>query len=131
MKGYENLEFEDEDSQGKNKVPNSRSRAAVLTTALIVGLCLGMLFSEKLYLMTQESDTPSSALQALQARKIALQAKVTHITPTTYKHSGPPRSELEKKLREVAPDGEVMIAISNINLIHDNSLTLWLEVGEA
>jgi len=42
--------------------------------------------------------------------------------------SGKPRNALEEILQRVAPQGEVMIAISNYNLVLESSLVMWLEV---
>lgn len=48
-------------------------------------------------------------------------------TGSTKASATKPRSGLEEALMSVAPDKEVMIAISNYNLILGGQLTTWLE----
>eukprot|EP00887_Chlorella_sp_A99_P004607 scaffold4.g4607.t1 len=125
-----------------------RTRSAVLTAALVLGVCLGVVASEKLYLLTQESDMPAEALAAARSvarsRKLELRlgagaaaegagaaaavgAAAAAGGAVLRSSGGEPRSELERVLREVAPQGEVMIAISNYNLIREGSLRMWLQ----
>ena len=47
---------EDYDSTGKTRPQDSRSRSGALVMALIVGVCLGVMFSERVYLHYQVSD---------------------------------------------------------------------------
>jgi hypothetical protein len=115
----------DDDASGKRKVHNVKARSAVLSAALLVGLCLGVIVSEKVYLLTQEADLPEGAVAAVRSRKLEVHAD----GGTAMRRStGKPRNELEGILQRVAPQGEVMIAISNMNLIHERSLVMWLEV---
>lgn len=132
--------YDDDDSTGKHKVSDVRSRSAVLSAVLIVGVCLGVLTSEKLYLLAQESDMPEGAVAAARTRKLEVSSKALAGGQALAagggaggmrRMGGKPRNQLEELLRKVAPSGEVMIAISNINLIHESSLTMWLEVGAA
>jgi hypothetical protein len=118
----------DDDSTGKHKVSNVRARSAMLTAALLVGMCLGIIVSEKVYLATQEADLPAGAVAAVRSRKLEVHASGSG--SGVRRSSGQPRNELEEILQRVAPSGEVMIAISNINLIHEHSLEMWLEVGD-
>ena len=115
------------------------SRSAVLSAALLVGVCIGVMASEKLYLLTQEADLPQGAVAAVRSSKLevggggggsALTGFSSSVGVNTLRRAkgGKPRSELEAILQKVAPQGEVMIAISNINLIHEHSLKMWLEV---
>jgi hypothetical protein len=99
----------------------------MLTGALLVGVCLGVLVSEKLYLVTQEADLPEGAIAAVRSRKLEVSSGSggSGVMP---RFTGKPRSELEGILQRVAPKGEVMIVISNINLINEQSLVMWLEV---
>lgn len=131
------LDREDDDSSGKRKVPALKHRSALLSAALLVGLCLGVILSEKLYLFTQEGDTPEGALAAARSRKLELAAASAALLAAGPGVSGgweaiprslaQPRSKLEALLRRVAPQGEVMIAISNMNLWHEQSLQMWYE----
>jgi hypothetical protein len=47
---------------------------------------------------------------------------------TKVLRTGKPKNELHRVLQRVAPQGEVMVVISNMNLIHQKSLVYWLEV---
>jgi len=145
-----------DDSQGKySKASGQKTRLAVLSGAFIIGICLGFLASEKAYLWAQEADTPVAALQSIHSHnnnnnaadsrsslffhsfgntdnpKGKSSSSLTTACSTSSNkkevYTGQPRNELEKLLRQIAPKGEIMIAISNMNLIHETSLKLWLE----
>ncbi|KAI3438461.1 hypothetical protein D9Q98_000890 [Chlorella vulgaris] len=111
---------------GKHKHTVVRARSAMLTGALLVGVCLGVLVSEKLYLVTQEADLPEGAIAAVRSRKLEVSSGSggSGVMP---RFTGKPRSELEGILQRVAPKGEVLIAISNFDLIGDGELLMWLE----
>lgn len=117
------IDMED-DSTGKRKMGALRHRSALLTGALLVGVCLGVIVSEKLYLVTQEAELPEGALAAVRSRKLEVAGDggaVALATAGGGVSGGPdaiarsadrqPRNELEALLRQVAPQGEVMIAI--------------------
>lgn len=139
--------LEDDDSTGKHKLYDARSRSALLTVALIVGACVGALVSERLYLLSAEGELAPGALAAARSRKLEIGAQI-HLASTVATEStgaagrsetaraagavvrstaGAPKNPLEELLRRVAPQGEVMIAISNMNLIHEGSLQMWLK----
>ena len=44
---------EDYDSTGKSRAQDSRSRSGALVVALAAGVCLGVMFSERLYIHYQ------------------------------------------------------------------------------
>jgi len=44
---------EDYDSTGKTRVQDSRTRSSALIMALAAGVCLGVMFSERLYIHYQ------------------------------------------------------------------------------
>lgn len=134
-----------DDSTGKHKFGDARARSAVLSAVFIVGLCIGVIASEKIYLNSQESQTPSSAFNPVRlqqdpralsevgstGRSAAVLATNVAEQAGLFQKNREPRNELEMVLQRVAPDGEVIIAISNMNLIHEESLLLWLKVGRA
>lgn len=114
----------EDDSTGKRKVGALRHRSALLTAALLVGVCLGVIVSEKVYLITQEAELPEGAVAAVRSRKLEVAASggaATLAAASGGVSGGPdgiprsadpqPRNELEALLRRVAPQGEVMIAI--------------------
>lgn len=128
------------DSTGKHKVADARSRSAVLSTVFVLGVTLGIVLSEKLYIRTQEGSIPVDVLKTLHLQRLGSNTTKevvavasgdkqadTAIEPH-YVKAGEPRNELEKILQSVAPDREVMIVISNMNLVRESSLELWLQV---
>lgn len=122
----------DDDESKYAKASSVQARSAALTAALLVGLCLGIMASERLYLASQEAEVDPAALAAVRSRKLEVGAGGTAAGgggAVSLRHvGGKPRNALEVLLREVAPKGEVMIAISNMNLIHEQTLVMWLEV---
>ena len=46
-----------DDSSGKWRTNDARSRSQLLLVALVAGLCLGVVFSERLYIRFQDQDT--------------------------------------------------------------------------
>ncbi len=98
-----------DDPSGKHhKSAQQQSRKQVLYGVLVAGICLGFVASQHLYTQHQRQlDNQVPRRQLVQKQ---------------------PRSELESILQRVAPQREVMIAISNYNLIREGMLTTWLEV---
>jgi hypothetical protein len=107
----------DDDSTGKHKSP---ARSAVLTCSLLMGLLSGFIVSEKLYLTAHEADVPRTAAVRSRKLEVGSASRVGRLAR--------PRNQLEQILQRVAPSGEVMIAISNYDLVEDGELLLWLEV---
>ncbi|GAB4823934.1 hypothetical protein N2152v2_010980 [Parachlorella kessleri] len=96
-----------DDSSGKHKPSDARSRSAMLTAALVVGICMGVIAAEGLYLISQERQHPEAVLRS-KARK-ALQTSGDSISlsgATAKRSTGKPRNELEALLQRVAPQGE-------------------------
>ncbi len=135
-----------DDSSGKQKANDRAKSSSALATVLILGICLGFVVSERLYLKHEEEKISPTQLASLRSRKLELGAAqqlqnsldTTSTTttaataasttePSLFVKGRKPRNELEKILQRVAPDGEVMIAISNMNLIRSESLVLWLK----
>jgi hypothetical protein len=141
-----------DDSSGKQKANERARSSAALSTVLILGICLGFVVSEKLYLKHEEAKTTPEQLASLRSRKLEFgaaqktsssssldttsaattttttaAAAASSTEPSLFVKGRTPRNDLEKILQRVAPDGEVMIAISNMNLIRSESLVLWLK----
>lgn len=89
------------------KSSQQHSRKQILCAVLLTGVCIGFVAAQHFYMHHQrwEEQVPMKQLQ-----------------------QSAPRSELEGILQRIAPDREVMIAISNYNLILEGMLTTWLEV---
>ena len=101
--------------------------------ALLVGVCLGVMVSEKLYLASQEAALEPGAVEAARSRKLEVGGGGGSAAAAlgARRSSGKPRNALEEILQRVAPQGEVIIAISNDNLVLEQSLVMWLEVWRA
>lgn len=94
-----------------------------------MGVCLGVMVSEKLYLASQEAALEPGAVEAARSRKLEVGGGGGAAAALPARRSsGKPRNALEEILQRVAPQGEVMIAISNYNLVLEQSLVMWLEV---
>lgn len=102
-----------DDSTGKHKAGAAKARGAMLTAALLVGMCLGVMVSEKLYLVSQEAELAPEAVAAARSRKLELSsgAATGGGGAVVRRAQGKPRNALEELLQRVAPQGEVMIAI--------------------
>lgn len=110
---------DDDDSSGKRKMGSLRHRSALLTGALLVGMCLGVIVSEKLYLITQENDLPEGAVRAALSRKLEVAAGSAAIAAVAdggvsggwdgiqRSTAKQPKNDLEALLRRIAPQGEV------------------------
>ncbi|KAL0037045.1 hypothetical protein WJX77_010367 [Trebouxia sp. C0004] len=98
-----------DDPSGKHHKPSQQqSRKQVFYGVLVAGVCLGFIASQNLYMQHQRQ------LDNQVPRRKLVQKE--------------PRSELESILQRVAPEREVMIAISNYKLIREGMLTTWLEM---
>ena len=104
----DNPAFSDDPSGKHHKSSQQHSRRQVLYGVLFAGVCLGFMGSQQLYMRHQKQLDRQAPRRQLQQQ--------------------PPRSELERILQQIAPEREVMIAISNYNLILEGMLTTWLEV---
>lgn len=50
-----------DDSSGKNRRQDSKTRSGLLISALLAGVCLGVIFSERLYIHYQDAGQDSRA----------------------------------------------------------------------
>mmetsp|Transcript_6937 Transcript_6937/g.11803 ORF Transcript_6937/g.11803 Transcript_6937/m.11803 type:complete len:388 (-) Transcript_6937:991-2154(-) len=126
-----------DDSTGKNKNADTKVRNIALVTVFVVGLCIGVVLAERVYIQrggklpkpkflmthhdslarsTEETGSPSrSNLVTIQAANKL----------SSYSDSSPPRNELERQLRLVAPSKEVMVAVANKNVNWDGMLATF------
>lgn len=107
-----------DDPQGKLRTPQAKSRGRWIAGALIVGLCLGFAISQEYYLKTYARGG-DAIVPAWATRR---QSRETGGTAQ-------PNKELRRILKRIAPKKEVMIAISNANLLKEQTLATWLKVG--
>mmetsp|Transcript_20288 Transcript_20288/g.61122 ORF Transcript_20288/g.61122 Transcript_20288/m.61122 type:complete len:374 (+) Transcript_20288:581-1702(+) len=115
----------DEDSTGKGRFNDARSRSGLLMVALVTGICLGVVFSERLYIRFQDQD--STVVQPANGVGSGAGASANRRKLGQMRKLGKPRSELEGILQRIAPDKEVMIGISNYNLVAGGELVSFLD----
>jgi hypothetical protein len=101
-----------EDSTGKSKFVENKTRAKILTAAFMVGLCVGVIISERVYIRTNVEDVPGG-LASSSGRSLKLESSAA-------------RNSLEAVLRKVAPQKEIMIGVSNRNPLYEGMLDTWL-----
>jgi hypothetical protein len=110
-----------DDSTGKGKYAGTQSRNQVLAAVFTVGLCLGLIISERLYLSTNTEDIlrgtalPNKAQQGGNPAVAALIAK------------SPQMKELKAYLEKIAPTKEVLIGVSNMNPLREGMLETFLK----
>ena len=83
--------------------------------------------------INMKENSAMDTLQSLRNNKLELAENTSIEEKDAYvfaRDRAVPRNELEKLLQEIAPDGEVMIVISNMNLIHSESLKMWIECAQ-
>lgn len=110
-----------EDSTGKYKISEAKTRHRALLTIFAVGFCIGMLMSEVQFMVNVR-------------RGLKRQLLVAHsqdgVTPAASKidNRAAARTDdpLEKTLMLVAPDMEVMVAVSNKNPLFEGMLDTFL-----
>jgi len=131
-----------DDSTGKRKVFGMRERNDMLVALFVVGLCLGIIISERLYISSNKEDIlhgtalpnkPKSMKQQQQVRfsrsdlasssaaSPAAAAEPIVVYPKTQQ-----MKELEAYLLKVAPDKEVLIGVSNVNPLREGMLDTFL-----
>lgn len=102
-------------SKGKAANVDDQARSG-LVLAVLVGLCLGVIISERLYIrMHQRDDAQLLTTSELLSRRNLEKSLAT------------PQSQLEELLQRIAPDKEVMIGISNYRLVEGGELVSFLE----
>lgn len=108
--GHTDADSPDDPSGKHYKSSQQHSRKEIVYAVLLTGVCIGFVTAQHLYMHHQRWEEQ---------------------VPTRQLPQSAPRSELEGILQRIAPDREVMIAISNYNLILQGMLTTWLQVGMA
>mmetsp|Transcript_11613 Transcript_11613/g.20910 ORF Transcript_11613/g.20910 Transcript_11613/m.20910 type:complete len:402 (-) Transcript_11613:357-1562(-) len=136
------------DCTGKSKVQEDKSSNRLRISYFIIGLCIGILISERIYVTHRTLDPISSKLLAtktefldnhsfksskddsiiLKNESLPLNSDVapTASTVDTATAVPEPRNELEKTLRLIAPNKELLVAISNKNMLWDNMLNSFV-----
>lgn len=105
-----------DDPQGKLRTSNAHSRSTSITITLIIGMCMGFMLSQDYYL-GKYGHGNAGGLSAWAHRRSAQQQLNVN-------------KELQRVLKRIAPQKEVMIAISDMNSIRGRTLLTWLKVCE-
>ncbi|GFH15326.1 glycosyltransferase, partial [Haematococcus lacustris] len=124
------------DSQGKNKVTEGKARNGALLAIFLVGLCIGVVVAERVYiarggrvpkprfLRTHHDSLRSIVPSADHASSGNTAAAESGALPA-YSDSLPPRNDLEELLRKIAPKKEVLVAVANKNVNWDGMLATF------
>lgn len=99
---------DDDDSTGKSKIGDSRAKFQILLKAFVIGLCIGVVISERLYIKANKGVPVPVALN-LRTERVEK------------------KSALVEKLEKVAPDKEVFLAVSDKALLWDQMLGTFLQ----
>ena len=107
------------ESLSKMTRPAQHTWHSIWLFTCFVGMCAGFMLSQRLYLHWHTLASPSAPSSPLQAAgdSLALQPL-----------PGQPRSEVDSILRHIAPQREVMVAISNYAPVAQGMLPTFLEV---
>lgn len=120
------MRFRD-DSTGKSKFVDNKVRNTVLLTIFIVGLCIGLVIAERVYihrggkvpkprfLQTSHDIVSRKNLESKQQAAAVKQAAGSS-SQFDYPVTAPARNDLEEILREIAPTKEVFVAVANKNV---------------
>lgn len=124
------MRYEKEDSTGKSKITEAKARYKVLISFFLVGLCIGMVIAERLYVQNSQMARPRVLVRQIEQT-------IEHQTiGRLHMHSGgsgaaaataapapqKPRNELEALLQKVAPQKELLVAVANKNTLWDGML---------
>jgi hypothetical protein len=131
---------DEDDGSGKGKGLDLRSgRHLALTVAFVLGACIGVVAAERVYLATNRADILAGVSTMGGAAGVVAAASAA--APV----GGPPRGAapaalsaqelagnpelkaLQAYLEQVAPEGEVLIGVSNKNPMLEGMLDTWLE----
>ncbi|KAG2497437.1 hypothetical protein HYH03_004592 [Edaphochlamys debaryana] len=102
----------DDDSTGKSKIVEHKTRWTALGTFFAIGICLGVVIAERVYVQKR----------ALLPKPRQLVSKIEHAMHNIAHHEHAPRNELEAYLRQIAPQRELLLAVANKNTMWDNML---------
>ena len=112
-----------DDPTGKGKIGDGKARNKALLGIFAIGLCIGLVISERAYVRSKgQMPKPRQLVnQFASATKKMLTSGAAHIG-AILPHTGAPRNELEVALRRFAPDHELLVAVANQGVIGDGML---------
>jgi hypothetical protein len=109
---------DDYDSTGKTKGHAEKARWTVLATFFALGLCLGIVVAERVYVQKRTLIPKPRQL-------VSRVAHAMHMGGT--KHPAAPRNELEAYLMQIAPSRELLLAVANKNTMWDGMLDTFTQ----
>ncbi|GFR47051.1 hypothetical protein Agub_g8736, partial [Astrephomene gubernaculifera] len=109
-----------DDSTGKSKITEAKTRYTVLATFFAVGLCLGVVISERVYVQKH-------ALIPKPRQLVDTLANTIHVGHRVHDVAAAPRNDLEAYLMQVAPQKEVLLAVANKNTMWDGMLDTFTQ----
>ncbi|KAG2430086.1 hypothetical protein HXX76_010185 [Chlamydomonas incerta] len=109
---------DDYDSTGKTKGQAEKARWTVLASFFALGLCLGVVVAERVYV--QKRALIPKPRQLVSTVSNALHS-VGHHAPAA------PRNELEAYLMQIAPNKELLLAVANKNTMWDGMLDTFTQ----
>ncbi|GIL62084.1 hypothetical protein Vafri_16376 [Volvox africanus] len=107
-----------DDSTGKSKITEAKTRYTVLASFFAIGLCLGIVISERIYVQKRAVIPKPRQLVS----EIASRMHVGHHTAIAG-----PRNELEAYLMKIAPQKELLLAVANKNTMWDGMLDTFTQ----
>ncbi|GFH25286.1 glycosyltransferase, partial [Haematococcus lacustris] len=124
------------DSQGKNKVTEGKARNGALLAIFLVGLCIGVVVAERVYIarggrvpkprfLRTHHDSLRSIFPSADHASSGNTAAAESGALPAYSNSLPPRNDLEELLRKIAPKKEVLVAVANKNVNWDGMLATF------
>lgn len=106
--------YDSEDSTGKSRYYENQTKNRALLSTFIVGLCIGVVISERVYVRTNWYAASDSGTVSKQLK-------------TLHGSSKKPRNDLEAVLLKIAPQHEVLVGVSNKNPLLEGMLDTFLE----
>ncbi len=115
------------DSQAKLRADDAR-RQPFSAASFVVGICIGLIVTQLGYVVWHAGSS-SPAPNTLRSRSLAAASfDGSSVSKAAIKNTGS-SSPLASILQQVAPQKEVLVAISNYRLVEGNMLPMWLEVS--
>lgn len=112
----------DDDSTGKNKISEQKNRFKILLSFFAVGLCVGIVVAERLYVQKRADTSPRSLLGTIDNMVHHRGAGAAGAVQNLVASNHAPRNDLEAILMKVAPNREVLLAVANKNTMWDGML---------
>lgn len=112
----------------ENVVRKTRRKMGLPVIALLVGICVGCITGERLFLvaLNKKINHGTSTVRWRDFETFVPIPSTINGT-TSDQNTRDEASGLKNILKRVAPDGNVLIAISNFNLAMEGSLLVWLD----